>query len=85
MRLCNFTVHSVAIAALCGFWMAAVLLPTHSIGASADIRPQRPLRLVAPAPAVMAGVKARFAGQGAFVSPPGPRQYVEFMRKEMNK
>ena len=30
-------------------------------------------------------VKERFATQGAFVSPLGPREYADFIRKEMNK
>jgi tripartite-type tricarboxylate transporter receptor subunit TctC len=33
----------------------------------------------------IAEVKDRFASQGAFVSPLGPRDYTEFIRKEMSK
>ncbi len=33
----------------------------------------------------IAEVKDRFASQGAFVSPLGPREYTEFIRNEMNK
>ena len=33
----------------------------------------------------IADVKDRFASQGAFVSPLGPREYTEFIRKEMSK
>ncbi|MDB5810794.1 MAG: hypothetical protein JWN94_2916 [Betaproteobacteria bacterium] len=33
----------------------------------------------------LAEVKERFAGQGAFVSPLRPREYTEFIQKEMNK
>src|SRR4051812_48816382 len=33
----------------------------------------------------IAEVKERFAGQGAFVSPLRPREYTEFIQKEMNK
>lgn len=50
MRACDFTMHSVVRAALCGFGMAAATYPLHSIGAAADNYPQRPLRLVVPVP-----------------------------------
>ncbi|HEV7820430.1 MAG TPA: tripartite tricarboxylate transporter substrate-binding protein, partial [Burkholderiales bacterium] len=33
----------------------------------------------------LAEVKDRFASQGAFISPLGPREYAEFIRAEMNK